>query len=134
MSEVLAFPNVRRALADLIDGTVHLGSPVRAVGHLNADANGALLGPFPLVHIYTKGGTEGYVDRVDRVGMDVYAPGEKAVDTLESIRAYITGDNIETSAGFLDNIRTDQVPEDVPYASSTLHQAVGSFTVTSRPI
>lgn len=134
MSEVLVFPNVRAALKDLIDGTVHLGAPVRVVGHLQSDAHGALLGPFPLCHVYTKGGTEGYLDRVDRVGLDVYAPGEQAVNTLESIRAYICGENIDTSAGFLDNIRTDQVPVDEPYTSSTLNKAVASFTITSRPL
>lgn len=134
MSDVLVFPNARAALFDLIDGTEHLGNPVRAVYHLPVDDTGTMQGPFPVVQIYTRGGTEGYVDRVDRVAIEVYAPGELAADTAESIRAYITGDNIETTAGFLDNIVTDQVPEDVPYASSTLNKAVASFTVTSRPI
>ncbi len=130
----LVFPNIRDAFFDLIDGTNHLGRFVRAATHLPADEHGSLLGPFPLVHIIGRGGTAGYVDRVDRVTLEVYAEGEAAMDTAESLRSYLDRDNIETTAGFLDNIRTDQVPEEVGYPSKTLNMATVSFVATSRPL
>jgi hypothetical protein len=130
----LVFPDVRECLNDLIDGTEHLDESVRMVWHLPADEYGLLQGPFPLVMVYTNGGTEGYIDRVDRVTLECYAPGTRAVNTLESIKAFICGTDIETVHGYLDSIRSDQVPEDVPYTSDTLNKATATFTVTSRPL
>ena len=134
MSDVMVFPDTRSALFDLIDGTTHEGVTVRAVYHLPGDAYGQLEGPYPIVHVYVTGGSEGFVDRVDRATIDVYAPGEQAVNILESIRASIRGENIETPSGFLDRIDPDVTPADVPYQSDTLNRATGTFLVTSRPI
>lgn len=134
MIEALVFPDTRDCLFDLIDGATHLGDPVRAVYQLPADSYGSLQGPFPLALIYTGGGTQGFVDRVDRATIEVYAPGQKALDTLESISASIVGDSIETPSGFLDSIEPDQTPADVPYQSDTLNKAVATFLVTSRPV
>lgn len=134
MSDVLVFPDTRAALFDLIDGSTHEDVKVRAVYHLPADSYGTLQGPFPVAHIYVTGGTEGYIDRVDRVVIDVYAEGEQAVNVLESIRAFIRGVNIETPSGFLDRVDPDVTPADVPYQSDTLNRATASFLVTSRPI
>jgi hypothetical protein len=104
------------------------------VWHLPADKYGSLEGPFPVVLVYTNGGTEGFYDRVDRVTLECYAPGTQAVNTLESIKAFICGTDIETAHGFLDSINVDQVPADVPYASDTLNQANMTLLVTSRPL
>lgn len=134
MSDGLVFPDVRECLFDLIDGTEHLGSPVRAVFHLPSDVYGTIDGPFPLVQIVATGGTEGYVDRVDRVTLDCYAPGQVAVNTLESVKAYLRGTDVSTAHGYLDSITVDQVPTDIPYQSETLNKATGTFLVTSRPI
>lgn len=134
MSDVLVFPDARSALFDLIDGSTHVEVTVRAVFHLPADNYGALSGPFPLAQIVVPGGTEGFIDRVDRATIDVYAPGEQAVQVLESIRAFICRDNIETPSGFIDLIEPDVTPADVPYQSDTLNKATATFLVTSRPI
>lgn len=134
MSEVLVFPDTRSVLFDLIDGATHLGQTVRATYHLEVDGGGGLQGPFPLALIYVTGGTEGFVDRVDRATIEVYAEGEKAVQTLESIRASIRGENIETPSGFVDRIDPDVTPADIPYQSQTLNRATATFLVTSRPI
>ena len=134
MSDVLVFPDTRAALFDLIDGAAHEGVTVRAVYHLPADAYGALQGPYPIAHVYVTGGTEGYVDRVDRATINIYAEGELAVNVLESIRASIRGENIETPSGFLDRIDPDITPADVPYQSDTLNRATATFLVTSRPL
>ena len=134
MLDGLVFPDVRDVLFDLINGTTHGGDPVRAVYHLPADSYGALKGPFPIVLIYSTDGTEGYLDRVDRVTLECYAPGTQAVNTLESIKAFICGTDIETPSGYLDSIKVDQVPKDVPYQSDTLNKAAATFMVTSRPL
>jgi hypothetical protein len=108
---------------------------VRAVYQLSADTStGAVQGPFPVALIYTTGGTKGFVDRVDRATIEVYAPGQQAVNALESIAASIVGIDIETPSGYIDGIEQDVVPVDVPYQSDTLNKAAATFLVTSRPI
>ena len=134
MIEALVFPDTKNALFDLIDGSTHVGQPVRAVTWLPANADGSLAGPFPLAHIHGSPGTEGFVDRVDRRTIDVYAEGELALDVLESIKASICGTDIETPSGYVDSITPDAVPEDAQYPSDTLNKATATFFVTSRPI
>ena len=135
MIDALVFPDARDALFDLINGATHLGEPVRAVYQLSADTStGAVQGPFPVALIYATGGTKGFVDRVDRATVEVYAPGQQAVNTLESIAASIVGTDIETPSGYIDGIEQDVVPVDVPYQSDTLNKAAATFLVTSRPI
>lgn len=133
MIDALIFPDSRDALFDLIDGAAHLGQPVKAVYQLPANSYGAIEGPFPLALIYVTGGTRGFVDRVDRATVEVYAPGQQALNTLESISASVIGDAIDTPSGFIDGISADITPADVPYQSDTLNKAVATFLVTSRP-
>jgi hypothetical protein len=132
--DALLFPDTRDALFDLIDGATHLGQPVRAVYQIPADSYGSIQGPFPLALIYVTGGTRGFIDRVDRATIEVYAPGQQAVNTLESITASIIGSDIETPSGHLDGIEQDITPADVPYQSDTINKATATFLVTSRPL
>lgn len=134
MIDGLVFPDARDCLFDLIDGATHLGQPVRAVYALPADNYGALQGPFPVALIYVTGGNRGFVDRVDRATIEVYAPGTAAVNTLESISASIIGADIETPSGHVDAIEADVTPADIPYQSDTLNKAMATFLVTSRPL
>ena len=134
MIETLTFPDTRDALFDLIDGASHLGSPVKAVYQIPANSYGAIQGPFPVALIYVTGGTRGFVDRADRATIEVYAPGQQAVNTLESISASIIGEAIDTPSGFIDAISADITPADIPYQSDTINKAVGTFLVTSRPL
>jgi len=134
MIDALVFPDTRDALFDLIDGATHLGEPVRAVYQLPADDYGVLQGPFPIALIYVTGGTRGYVDRVDRATIEVYAPGQAAVNTLESISASIIGEDIETGPGYIDKVEADITPADIPYQSDTLNKATATFLVTARPL
>lgn len=133
MIEGLVFPSVRDALYELIDGATHLGEPVKAFYQLPADDYGSLQGPFPVCLIYVTNGPEGFIDRVERAVLEVYAPGSLAVETLESIRASIVGWDIETPKGYLDKVRCVEVPTDVPYQSDTLNKATAFFDVTVRP-
>lgn len=135
MTDVLVFPDTRSALFDLIDGSTHDGVAVRAVYHLPADSYGQMVGPFPVAHVYgASGGTVGFVDRVDRRVVEVYAPGEQAVRILESITAFICGSDVETPSGYLDRIECVVAPDDVPYQSDTLNRAAATYLVTTRPI
>jgi hypothetical protein len=140
MIEALVFPDTRSAMLDLIDGTSHYSAAagqslqVRATWHLEADSYGQLRAPFPVAHIFPPVGTEGFIDRVERILVEVYAPGQQAVQALESIRASIVGTDIETPSGFIDTITCPVVPSDVPYQSDTLNKATATFEVTSRPI
>lgn len=133
MIDGTVFPDIRECFKSLIDGTGHLGETVTAVWHLPADAydNESL---WPLVLIYVSGGTEGAYDRVDRVILECYAPGTRAVETLESIKSLICGTDIETTAGYLDSIRVERVPKDVPFQSDVLNKAEAEFLATSRPL
>lgn len=134
MTDVLVFPDTKDALFDLIDGTTHVGAQVKAVTWLPAGAYGEIEGPFPLAHIQGRGGDQGAIDRVDRRTVDVYAPGQQALEVLESIGAFICGTDIETPSGYLDKIEFDVTPDDAPYQSDTLNKATASFLITSRPI
>lgn len=133
MIDGMVFPDARQCMTDLIDGKEHLGEPVTAVWHLAADSytNPDL---WPLVLVYTGDGTEGYLDRVDRVTLECYAPGTLAVDTLESIKALICGTGIDTPHGYLDSIAVDLVPKDTDLQSDILNRARATFLVTSRPL
>ena len=134
MSDALVFPDSKAGLFDLIDGSVHDGETVLAFYHLQADERGSLQGPFPIAHIYGSGGTQGFIDRVERRTVEVYAPGEQAVNVLESIVALVCGADIETPSGYFDSITCDGTPDDVPYQSDTLNRALATLLITSRPI
>lgn len=134
MIDGLVFPDSKDALFDLIDGSTHLGVQVRAVTWLPAGEYGAIAGPFPLVHIQGRGGEQGYIDRVERRTLDIYAPGEQALNVLESICASIVGTDIETPSGYLDAIEPDVTPDDAPYQSDSLNKATATVLITMRPI
>lgn len=134
VAEGLVFPDVRRCLVDLIEGTTHLGETVTATWNLQAGDYGALAGPFPLVWIGPPRGTEGFIDRVDRVTLECYYSGSKVVEVLESIKASLTGTDIETGHGDIDTIIVVNAPEAVPYQSDTLNKAVMTLDVTTRPL
>lgn len=134
MIGALVFPDVRVCLEDLIDGAVHLGQAVNFAWYEQTDDKGALAGPFPLVVVTLRAGTEGFLDRSDPVMLECYAKGTSAVAVLESVKASICGAEIDTPHGFLDSIRVVSTPEDGYYPSDTLNKAVATFEVVSRPI
>lgn len=137
VAEGLVFPDVQMCLVDLIDNTVHLDETVTTTFNLKAtpDGYGALEIPEDaLVWIGPARGTEGYIDRVDRVTLELYFPGRKATSILESIKASLTGTDIDTGHGFLDSIAVVNAPESVPYQSDTLNKAAATFDIVTRPL
>lgn len=135
MNDVMVFPDTRKCLTDLVHETEHVGEAVTVQWVLQADQNGSLRGPFPVVEIYlTPGGTEGYIDRADRLAMACYAPGNLAMDVLESIRASVIGEGIETGHGYLDQIRVINPPAPAEYVSDKYKKALMTLEVVVRPI
>lgn len=130
----MMFLDVREALLELVDGKTFAGRQVSGWFHLPADfVARATTGETPLVLIYTTGGTQGWIDRVDRATVEVFAPGTDAVQILEAIRADIVGDAHDLAAGYVDDISCDVTPHEVPFASDVVNQARMSLLVTSRP-
>lgn len=134
--EGLVFPDTLQILTDLLDGEIHLDKPVTVAWHLEVlpENPSQLKGPFPLLHILPPRGTEGFLDKVDRVTFELYREGGRASQVLESVKASIVGTDIESDAGYLDAVRVVTAPEDVPYQSDTLTLARASFDITTRPV
>lgn len=132
MVAAAVYPDTRDALYELIDGREFAGRTATAYYQLGLDyttvgqAGAAVL-------IYTTGGSEGAIDRVDRATVEVYAPGTKAVEVAEAIRAAIVDRPHDLEAGFIDNISTDVTPHDIPFQSELVNQARVTFLVTVRP-
>lgn len=138
MSSVMVFPDARDCLRDLIHGTTHAGEKVTVQYHLQATTTGGLAGPLPVVHLQlTQGGTEGYLDRADRLTLACYArAGAKSLDVLESVRASVLGVGVETPSGYLDSVRVINAPAptDSAFNSDNIDRAVCTLEVVTRPI
>ena len=129
--EGLLYPDARDALYELVDGKTFADYQATAYYQLPVDyasREGAT------VLIYTTGGTEGWVDRVDRATVEVYAPGPDAVKVAEGIRAAIVGHGHELEAGYIDEISCDITPHDVPHQAETVNLARAGYLVTTRPL
>lgn len=87
------------------------------------------------VALYTTGGNEGDFDRTDRLTVDVYAPGTTAVLVAESIKNLLVNDGFahDLEVGYVDEIRCDVTPHDVPFPGGDVNQARAVFLVTHRP-
>lgn len=134
----MIFPDTRAAILELIDGTTHEYNDtfheVPAYYSQPSDENGQHVVTGPQAVVYATGGQEGYVDRVDQITVDLFAPrGELAVKVLESIKDDITGENIDTPEGFLDTVAVRTVPVDVPYGFG-ISLARVTFDVITRPV
>ena len=131
--EHLVFPNTRDVLYELIDGAEFAGRTVTAYYQLPVDYSMQAQGS-PVVLIYTAGGTQGWIDRVDRATVEVYAPGTAAVEVAEGIAAAVVGQGHDLAAGYVDEIVCDITPHDVPHASEAVNLARAGYLDTTRPI
>ena len=137
MHEYLQWPDTRAAVQGLLDGTTHAGYRIRAAYYQSADEYGRPLDDgVPEVVVYEgSGGAIGYVDRVDELTLDVFAPaGEAAKKVAESVVASRCGVNISTPEGLIDTIRATSAPVDVPYQSATHSRASATIQAVTRPI
>jgi hypothetical protein len=90
----------------------------------------------PAVQIILLTGVEGFLDRTDRVQIDVYAEGEKAAKYAEAVKQRFVGANvtIDPELGLLDVIVAEVVPHDVPYPSDRINVSSAVYRVTTRPM
>lgn len=128
----LEFPDGVKALSSLIDGKLFSGHTVTAGKHMPIDAYGKLT-TTPFALLIGEGGTPGYIDQVERLRVEVYAEGNDALGIAKAIRTALAGENIDTPAGFLDSIKADQVPTDIPY-TDVLSQANLLLSIITRPL
>ena len=125
----LVFPDGVQVIRHLVDGKEFAGLRVRAGSFIPVDGFKTL----PFVHVIGQGGTPGYVDQVERIRLEVYGFGNDALRVAQDIRAQLVGENISTPAGFVDSIKSDQVPSSTPYHDTT-DVAVLLLSVISRPV
>lgn len=132
MPALAVYPDAREALYELVSGEQFAGRTVTAYFQLQLDyvtvaqAGAAVL-------LYTTGGTEGHIDRVDMATIEVYAPGTKAVEIAEAIRAAIVDRPHDLDVGYIDDITCTVTPHDVPYQSEAVNLARAVYAITTRP-
>lgn len=134
MIEPLVFPDTRKAIYELMHGSGYLDHEVSAAYHIETDKYGSIAGPFPLAIISTEPGTQGHVDRTDRIVVDVYAEGTMAMETAQFLHAMLVGAGIETDTQYLDSIKSDQAPFETQYQSDTINRATFRIMVIVRPV
>ena len=135
MSDVLVFPDARSAVYDLIHEAEHSGHVVRAFYQMPFDVTGTNPVVYPVAVVEVEPGSQGYVDRVDRIVVTVYGEGSSPTARVaESIHASLIGIDIETPSGYLDEIQPDQPPHELAYYSETINQVQFRIMVTTRPV
>src|SRR5690625_1299682 len=135
MSDVLVFPDARAAVFELIDQAEHVGHIIRAYYQMPVTDYGSAGGPYPLAVIEMEPGSQGYVDRTDRIVVTVYGEGSAPTARVaESIHASLVGTDIEAPSGYLDEIQPDQPPHELSYYSETVNQVQFRVMVTTRPV
>lgn len=133
MYDALIWPNVRKALVLMVDGEEHAGEVVYAAQHMEVDASG--IKHIPLVQFTdSPGGNIGFIDRADRILIEVYAPGESAKGILESVVTSLCGDGVEGPDVFFDSIKCIVAPTEQPYPQDTLNLATAVIETIVRPI
>jgi len=136
------FPDTRDVFDELVHGKTFAGRKVELFYRLPTDytTRAAKVGN-AVALVYTTGGTEG-LDRVDRATLEVYAPGTDADDVAEAIRDEVAGDPIlwgdegkphDLTAGYVDGVKCDITPHEVPFPSDAVRQVNALYLVTSRP-
>src|SRR5690625_7973246 len=95
MSDVLVFPDARSAVFDLISGAVHDGHEVTAHYQMPVTDYGSAGGPYPFAVIEMEPGSQGYIDRIDRIVVTVHGEGSAATSNIdESSHASLVGTDV----------------------------------------
>lgn len=87
----------------------------------------------PVANTWVQRSTEGYIDRVTWVVVDVYAePGESIGLAEEIVSAVANQPHDVPGVGFLDDVAVEQPPTDVPRPDG-VEQSQTILKVTTRP-
>lgn len=140
--DALEYQDVRVSIEEYLEG-VHEAAPsefplpVKVTWRLFADAYDPPH-DHAILHItqVPGGASEGWIDRVDTIRLDCYAPGQDALGTLKSVTRLLVGENIETPNGLLDTVTvlSGRAPVEVEFQSETLNQATTILQIVHRPI
>lgn len=88
----------------------------------------------PVVHVRPRGGTQSFLDRSDRVDVDVYAANplaehaadEGALDIAERLYTHLAQGPHDTNAGLIDAVRVERTPTLTAYTGAV---DVASFSI-----
>ncbi|MCU9996281.1 hypothetical protein [Mobiluncus mulieris] len=97
----------------------------------------------PVVHVTPGGGTQGFLERVTRINVDVYAAyppdeGSESAEVLaERIHEFLVpgvgfASCIETTEGFADEVECDPIPTTIPYQIDDVALVSATYHVTTR--
>lgn len=129
---VLTWPDARKAVHTLCQGFQHDGQTVEAFYILPDRFETENL---PCVNTYVQRSSEGYIDRVTWVVVDVYAAPGESIGIAEAIISVVANRPHDVpGVGFLDSVEVEQVPADVPRPSGFGEQAQFILRVTTRPV
>lgn len=134
----LMWPDTRECLFSLLDGRQFAGHPIKVCYRLSADYLDQAKAGTAAVLIYPLGGTEGAVDRVDRLGVDVYGIGTQSMDVARAITRLLVPNPYyparhDTPVGYVDDVGIETVPVDVPFADPMITQTQAVYRMTVRP-
>lgn len=122
----LVWPDVRKAVHTLIRET-GLATPFYILPHPLADN-------LPAVNTFVQRSSEGYIDRVVWVAVDVYAAPDESMDIANALVTAIANQPHDVPGiGYLDSVEVEQVPTDVPRPDET-EQTQFVLRVTARPV
>lgn len=135
MFDDLEWPDPRELVFALLDGLDTATGALTPRYEQAADAYGQAVGPWPEAVIYITGSTEGAIDRVYVVSLDVYAPrGPEALRTAEQAHRALVGTDVEAGGVYADAVRTRTGPVEVPHPDPNITRITSSLDVVVRPI
>ena len=124
------YPDTREALWLIVERELFAGKQGTPYFHMTTDFEKQL----PAVQIILLTGVEGFLERVDRVQVDVYAEGSDAADYANALHARLVGENLTVAeVGLFDRIESELVPHDVPYPSDRTNVCSITVRATTRP-
>ena len=128
---VLVWPDVRKSIHTLIQGFEYGGETVEAFYILPFEFEKHNL---PAVNTYVQRSSEGYIDRVVWVVVDVYAAPGESIGIAEAIVSKVANQPHDVpGVGFLDGVEVEEIPTDVPRPDA-VEQAQFILRVTTRPV
>jgi hypothetical protein len=127
------FPSAQHALYVFLDGVVAAGLPIVTYKQLTVDfADTVAVEAAVLISDF--GGTEDFLERTDRIGVDVYAEGDLANRVGQAISAILLGADLYVDGvGQFDTIDAEVLPHPIPYASDRINQSSAVYRIVSRP-
>lgn len=127
----MMWPDARKAVHTLIQGFEHGGQTVESFYILPMDFERQNL---PCVNTYVQRSTEGFVDRVTWIVVDLYTVPGGGMTIASAIVSTLAGQPHDVpGVGFLDDIAVEQPPVDVPRPDG-VEQTQTILRVTTRPV